>query len=74
MQKLLSYVRRAADDYHMIDEGDCIAVGLSGGKDSLALLLALARLRRFYPKPFTIKAITLDMGFENIDFSPLACF
>ena len=74
MQKLLSYVRRAADDYHMIDEGDCIAVGLSGGKDSLALLLALARLRRFYPKPFTVKAITLDMGFENMDFSPLARF
>ena len=74
MQKLLSYVRRAVEDYHMIDEGDCIAVGLSGGKDSLALLLALSRLRRFYPKPFTVKAITLDMGFDNMDFSPLCRF
>lgn len=74
MQKLLSYVRRAIEDYDMIAAGDCIAVGLSGGKDSLALLLALARLRRFYPKPFTVKAITLDMGFDNMDFSPLQQF
>lgn len=71
MQKLLSYVRRAVDNYHMIEEGDCIAVGVSGGKDSLALLMALANLRRFYPKQFTVKAITLDMGFDDMDFSPL---
>lgn len=72
MQKMLSYVRRAVDQYHMIEEGDCIAVGVSGGKDSLALLSTLAALRRFYPKQFTLKAITLDMGYEEMDFSPVA--
>ena len=72
MQKMLSYVRRAVDQYHMIEEGDCIAVGVSGGKDSLALLATLSALRRFYPKPFTLKAITLDMGYEEMDFSPVA--
>ncbi|MGN1013957.1 MAG: ATP-binding protein [Butyricicoccus sp.] len=74
MQKLLSYVRRAVDDYHMISDGDVIAVGVSGGKDSLILLLALAQLRRFYPHPFSLKAITLDMGFDGMDFSPIAAF
>ena len=58
MQKLLSYVRRAVDHYHMIDEGDRIAVGVSGGKDSLALLVALSQLSRFYPHHFTVVAIT----------------
>ena len=50
LQKLLSYVRRAIDDYHMIEDGDKIAVGVSGGKDSICLLLALNALKRFYPK------------------------
>ena len=50
MQKMLSHVRRAVDHYHMIDEGDRIAVGVSGGKDSLALLVALSQLSRFYPQ------------------------
>lgn len=58
MQKMLSYVRRAVDHYHMIDEGDRIAVGVSGGKDSLALLVALSQLSRFYPHHFTVVAIT----------------
>ena len=74
MQKLLSYVRRAVDDYHMIQSGDSIAVGVSGGKDSLTLLLALANLRRFYPNPFTLKAVTLDIGFPDMDFTPIARF
>lgn len=74
MQKLLSYVRRAADDYHMIQTDDSIAVGVSGGKDSLTLLLALANLRRFYPNRFTLKAVTLDIGFPDMDFSPIARF
>lgn len=71
MQKMLSYVRRAIDHYHMIEEGDRIAVGVSGGKDSLALLVALANLRRFYPKKYEIVAITLEMGYEEMDFSPV---
>ena len=71
MQKLLSYIRRGVDDYKMIDENDHITVGVSGGKDSLALLYGLAGLRRFYPKPFKLSAVTLDMGF-GMDFSPVA--
>lgn len=67
LQQVLSLVRRAIDDYHMIEENDCIAVGISGGKDSLTLLCALAALRRFYPIPFTIKAITIDLGFNNMN-------
>ncbi len=72
MQKMLSYVRRAADHYHMIEDGDRIAVGVSGGKDSLTLLIALAELRRFYPKKYEVVAITLEMGYDEMDFSPVA--
>lgn len=71
---LLSYVRRAVDDYNMIEEGDRIAVGISGGKDSLTLLAALAGLKRFYPKKFELVAITEDMGFEGSDYSAIAEF
>lgn len=74
MQKMLSYVRRAVDQYHMIEDGDVIAVGVSGGKDSLALLATLANLRRFYPKKFELKAITLEMGYTEMDFTPVADF
>ena len=66
--------RRAVDDYGMIADGDRIAVGMSGGKDSLALLCALHDLQRFYPKSFDLVAITADMGFEGSDFSPLGDF
>lgn len=68
LQQVLSHVRRAVDDYHMIQEGDRIAVGISGGKDSLTLLLALNALKRFYPQHFTIHAVTVDLGFGNLDF------
>ena len=69
MKKILSRVRRAVDDYNMINEGDKIAVGVSGGKDSLTLLCALANLQKFYSKKFELVAISLDMGFEGMDFS-----
>ena len=62
LQKLLSYVRRAVDDYSMIEEGDKIAVGISGGKDSICLLVALKHLQRFYPKRFELEAITVSLG------------
>ena len=71
LQQLLSYTRRAIDDYGMIEEGDRIAVGISGGKDSLTLLYALHGLRRFYPKKFEIEAITIDLGYEGFDLSPI---
>ena len=70
IKRILSYTRRALDDYGMISPGDKIAVGVSGGKDSLTLLCAMAELRRFYPIPFELCAITIDMGFESkMDFS-----
>ena len=72
LKRLLSFVRRAVDDYVMIEEGDRIAVGVSGGKDSLTLLVTLAEMRRFYPKKFEIIAVTADMGFEGGDFTPIA--
>ena len=62
LQQIMSKTRRAVDQFNMIEEGDKIAVGLSGGKDSLALLYSLAGLRRFYPKKFEVVAITVDMG------------
>ena len=67
LQRLYSYVRHAVDDYKMIDEGDRIAVGLSGGKDSYTLLYALAGLRGFYPNKFDIAAITVDIGYPAFD-------
>ena len=64
-------VRRAVDDYDMIQEGDKVAVGVSGGKDSMLLLLALNHLKSFYPKPFELSAITIELGFEGMDFTPV---
>ena len=66
-QRLYSYTRRAIDDYSMIEEGDHIAVGISGGKDSLALLFALKGLQRFYPKKFDLIAISINPGFDFFD-------
>ena len=72
MQHILGLVRACVEDYHMIDSGDRIAVGVSGGKDSLLTLAALARLREFYPVEFSLEAITLEMGMPGMDFAPVA--
>lgn len=71
MQKLMGLVRRCVDDYHMIEAGDRIAVGVSGGKDSLALLILLAGLREYFNKPYELEAITIDMGL-GMDYSQVA--
>lgn len=71
LQQVMSYVRRAVDDYQMIAPGDKIAVGISGGKDSLTLLYALHGLSRFYPIPFELHAVTVDLGFKNLDLSKI---
>ena len=71
LQRLLSYTRKAVDEYQMIEDGDHIAVGISGGKDSLTLLYALHGLKRFYPKKFELSAITVDLGFEDFDLTPI---
>jgi tRNA 2-thiocytidine biosynthesis protein TtcA len=71
LQKLLSYVRRAVEDYHMIEEGDKIAVGVSGGKDSICLLLALKHLQRFYPKSFELEAITVSLGLPGANYDDI---
>ena len=71
LQKLMSTVRQASDRYGMIEDGDRIAVGLSGGKDSAALLLALTKMQPFYPKKYTLCALTVDLGFEGSDWNPL---
>ena len=70
MQHLMGLVRRCAEDYQMIETGDRIAVGVSGGKDSLTLLALLAGLRPYYPQRFELEAITVDMGL-GMDFSPV---
>lgn len=71
LQQVLSYIRRAVDDYQMIETNDHIAVGISGGKDSLTLLYGLHGLMRFYPKPFQIHAVTVDLGFDNLNLEKI---
>ncbi len=71
LQQVLSVTRKAVDDYHMIADGDSIAVGISGGKDSLTLLYALHGLKRFYPAKFALHAITVDLGFENLNLDEI---
>lgn len=76
MQKVLSLVRKAVQDYDMIRDGDFIAVAVSGGKDSMLLAAALAALRRFYPQRYELAAVTIDLGFTGAapDYSEMeAC-
>ena len=72
MQHILGQVRRCVEDYHMIEAGDKVAVGVSGGKDSLLTLTALARLRDFYPISFPLEAITLETGTPGMSFDAVA--
>ena len=74
MQKIMGYIRRAVEEYHMLQDGDRLAVGVSGGKDSVALLAGLAGVRRFLGVEFSLEAITLDNCFGGVetDFSPIA--
>lgn len=72
LQQVYSLVRRAVDDYEMISDGDKIAIGISGGKDSLTLLYALNGLMRFYPKSYRIHAVTVDLGFGNLNLDGIA--
>lgn len=71
IKKILGQIRRAIEDYDMIQDGDKIAVGVSGGKDSMTLLVELSKLRNFYPKKFDIEAITLTMGIGEFDVTPI---
>lgn len=72
LQKLYSVARKAIEEYQLIEEGDRIAVGVSGGKDSLTLLYALHGIQRFYPKRFDLVAVTVDLGYPGCDFTPVA--
>lgn len=71
LQKLYSYTRKAIDDFQMIKENDSIAVGISGGKDSLTLLYALAGLRKFYPIHYSLTAVTVDLGYPDFDLTAI---
>lgn len=71
VKRLLSLTRQAIDDYQLISDGDSVAVGVSGGKDSLVLLTALAHLRSFYPHSFSVQALTVHPGFHGFDLTPV---
>lgn len=72
LNEFTGFVRRCVDDYGMINEGDTICVGVSGGKDSLVLLRAMKHLQRYYPKRFELIGLTLELGFEGMDYAPVA--
>ncbi len=72
LQRLYSLTRKAIDTYQMIDDNDHIAVGISGGKDSLTLLYALHGIMQFYPKKYSLTAVTVDLGFGGFDLSSIS--
>lgn len=74
MKRVLSLLRQAVDQYELIEDGDKIAVGVSGGKDSMALLTALCALKKFYPIPFELYAVTVDLGFKNLDIDSISAY
>lgn len=74
LQRLYSYTRKAIEQYNMIEQGDKIAIGVSGGKDSLTLLHALAGIKKFYPKSFDVEAVSVNLGFENQNFESICEF
>jgi tRNA(Ile)-lysidine synthase TilS/MesJ len=67
MQKVLGYMRKACQEYGLIEDGDKIAVGVSGGKDSLVLLAGLAKMKRFFEARYELHAISLDPRFDKKD-------
>ena len=71
IDKLTGRVRRCIDDYDMIEQGETVAVGVSGGKDSVVLLCALSHLQKYHPKKFDLHVVTLDMGLKGVDFGPI---
>lgn len=73
-QRLLSHIRKIVDEYNLIEDGDKIAVGISAGKDSMTLVYALNELRKFYPKKFDIIGVTVSLGFDNFDLTPVKSF
>ncbi len=74
LQNILRRIRKADEDYHMIDEGDRIAVGVSGGKDSMVLLTALHMYSKFPGKHFTVVGIHIDLGFPDMSFDEVEAF